>query len=57
MNLSWGWSRAKLEQNGYPGFIGDIWIGELERVLQKCIAAGLLVILPFGGLPYQTAML
>ena len=54
MALSWGWTRAELEQHGYPGSLGDLWIEDLARVLQKCIAIGLLVILPPR---YQRAVL
>ena len=43
MNLSWGWSVAALARNGYTGLIGDVWIGELEQLLNKCIGIGLLV--------------
>lgn len=35
-----------MELSGYPGSLADHWIEELEQVLQRCIAIGLLVILP-----------
>lgn len=43
MNLSWGWTVDKLADSGYPGLIGQVWIGELQLLLNQCIGIGLLV--------------